>query len=105
MNLVYLISNKIKLDIVSVENMNLVSLSTLSIFIEDEIKNNCWSNIVTLCTVMKDWAISTKIFLDLYLSATALSANAHIQLFSQHSLQIRDLTYREVNEAKLKFKK
>ena len=38
MNLVYLISNKIKLDIVSVEYLNLVSLSTLSIFIEDEIK-------------------------------------------------------------------
>ena len=38
MNLVYLISNRIKLDIVSVEYLNLVSLSTLSIFIEDEIK-------------------------------------------------------------------
>ena len=38
MNLVYLVSNKIKFGIVSVEYMNLVSLSILSIFIEDEIK-------------------------------------------------------------------
>ena len=50
---------------------------------------------------MKDWVISTKIFIDIYLSATALSANARIQLFSQQSLQIRYLTYREINEAKL----
>ena len=34
----YKVSNKIKLDVVSVEYMNLVSLSTLSIFIEVETK-------------------------------------------------------------------
>ena len=50
---------------------------------------------------MEYLVISTKILLDLYLLATALSANAHIQLFSQQSFQIRDLTYREINDAKL----
>ena len=54
-------------------------------------------------TVMKYWVIYTRIFLDLYLSATALSANAHIHLFSLQSFQIRDLNYREINDAKLKF--
>ena len=38
MNLVYLVSSKIKLKIVSIEYMNLVSLSILSIIIEDETK-------------------------------------------------------------------
>ena len=52
---------------------------------------------------MKYWVIYTRIFLDLYLSTTALSANAHIHLFSLQSFQIRDLNYREINDAKLKF--
>ena len=39
MNLVYEVSNKIELEIVSVEYMNVVSLSILSIFIEDETKH------------------------------------------------------------------